>query len=311
MKLNLSPDVTLNLAQEPYTDTGLAVLLAGNQGCGKTNTIAVLCEEFHRNGLPFIIYDPEGDAASLRQLGNDVLVFGPPNPGDEIRRPDYTLDTALRQAGEVINLALKDGYSLIFDLSAPDPDEAEDLPLRAFATLAKTHFALAKQRRTPCLVAIDEAHTLAPQSGATKAQQEAKRVLKNIFTRGRKRGIATVAITQRISYLDKSLVFGSNVKMFGFTDYYPDYETISAYMPSFGFSRMKALQAGEVFLRAKGLLGFTRIRKRYTPHLGQTPPFTARPQPRPDKTRDLQYRAEPASPAVTAAQLSFLPEVSQ
>jgi hypothetical protein len=46
----------------------------GSAGSGKTVTCKVLCEEFVRNGLPVIAVDPQGDLASLGQVGEEADV---------------------------------------------------------------------------------------------------------------------------------------------------------------------------------------------------------------------------------------------
>ena len=70
MIIRLSDDgAQIDLSKPPYDTEGLTCCLLGNKGAGKSNALAVMAEEFHANQIPFIFYDPNGDAASLRQPG--------------------------------------------------------------------------------------------------------------------------------------------------------------------------------------------------------------------------------------------------
>src|SRR3954468_21589599 len=54
----------------------------GNSGSGKTVTCKVLCEEFIRQGVPVIAVDPQGDIASLGQLGDEAEVVARGTPAE-------------------------------------------------------------------------------------------------------------------------------------------------------------------------------------------------------------------------------------
>ncbi len=287
MIIELSPHVRLNLAAPPYLTEGLTAILLGNKGCGKSNTLAVISEEAHASHLPFIYFDPNGDAVSLRQLGDDVVVLGNTQHPDPVRRADYDLALAQRDPGQFIELALKDGYSLVVDL----PDSGQDAvnPIGVFTALVNKHYTMAGRLREPCFIIVDEAHVFAPQSGADKEEQAAKRALGRVANDGRKRGMMLVAATQRATYLDKRIIFGANLRIFGKITYHPDFEVVKHYVPV-SFQQLRALESGEVYITGGGLLGKTHIKLRHTPDLGKTPAIKANRerQKRPSKTTQLQ-----------------------
>lgn len=286
MLIELSPDATLNLASPPYDTEGLTCCLLGNKGSGKSNTLAVMSEEAHRNQLPFIYYDPNGDAVSLRELGSDVLTIGDPAHPDPIRRADYSLATALDECKDFIRMVLKDGYSLVFDLTEQDPPAPH--PLEVFTTMVNEHYRQAGKLREPVLMVADEAHCFAPESGANKLEQASRRSLRKVGSDGRKRGIVCVSATQHATYLDKAIIRAANVRLFGKCTYWPDYrDIIKNYVPA-SFSQLQALRSGEVYIVSEKAFGLTRIKRRQTTDLGQTPAFRKRNKTRPGKEQ-LQF----------------------
>ena len=97
MKIVLSDEgANINLLKSPYLTEGLSLAIIGNKGSGKSWTLAVLAEEAHRNHVPFIYYDVNGDAASLRELGDDVVVIGREH-GQALRCAHYAIDDAERE----------------------------------------------------------------------------------------------------------------------------------------------------------------------------------------------------------------------
>lgn len=285
MKIQLSPDATLNLAAPPYDTEGLTCCILGNKGSGKSNLMAVLAEEAHRNQIPFIYYDPNGDAISLRELGDDVLTIGSPGHPEKIRRADYSLAVASREIGDFVRIVLRDGYSLVLDLV--EQDNAPD-PLSLFTALVNEHYRQAGKVRVPVFVLVDEAQCFAPQSGADEAEQASRRALGKVAADGRKRGMLLTVATQRPTYLDKRLVYGANVRIFGKCTYYPDYEAIKNYTPA-TFSQMQQLRSGEVFIVSEKAFGKTQIKLRHTTDLGKTPAFKNVKRARPNKHNQLEF----------------------
>jgi DNA helicase HerA-like ATPase len=284
MRLNLGINGEgLTLDQPPYATEGLTACVLGNKGSGKSNTMAVLAEELHANQMPFIYYDPNGDALSLGELGADVLTVGNTEHPDPLRRADYALAAAGNDTAGFVRMVLDEGYSLAVDLSAL----TEDASLEILSQLLRVHYRLAGRSRQPVGVFVDEAWKFAPQHKCNDLESLTKYALRQISFDGRKRGMMLTVATQRVTYLDKALVFGCNVRLFGKITYYPDYDAIKHYVPA-TFHQMRAMRSGQVHLVTERAHGIVQIRLRTTTDLGQTPAFARQRRTRPNKA-DLQF----------------------
>jgi len=175
-------------------------------------------------------------------------------------------------------MVLGDGYSLAIDLSAA----AEEVALETAANLLRVHYHLAVKDRQPVGVFVDEAQTLAPQMGAEDIQKETRKILRRISFDGRKRGMMLTVATQRVTYLDKSLVFGCNVRIFGKLTYFPDYDQVKHYLPA-SIDQMRQMRSGQVHLVTERAQGMIQIARRRTTDLGKTPAFKQQRQRRPNK----------------------------
>jgi DNA helicase HerA-like ATPase len=291
MIIELSEQARIDLTHSPYDTEGLGVAILGNKGSGKSNILAVMVEEAHRGQVPFVFFDPNGDACSLRELGEDVVVIGDPGHDEAIRRADYPLEVARRDPGSFIEMILKEGYNLVVDLTEGDNPEFSQL---TFQALINEHFKRAGKLRTPAFVFVDEAHQYAPQSNANKLEKQSLRALGKVASDGRKRGMMLVVATQRPTYLSKRIIFGVNVRIFGKVTYWPDYNDVVRHYIPISFQQMKGLRSGEVFIFGDNIfremnLGKVRVRRRKTKDLGATPLVQPRSRPeRPSKVRQLQ-----------------------
>ena len=284
MIINLSPEANINLGSPPYNTEGLTCAVIGNKGSGKSNLLAVMAEEFHAAEIPFAYYDPNGDAASLRELGGDVIVIGDTNHSEPLRRAHYNLNTAVEQSSEIISMVLDDGFSLVVDMTSR---EGMPHPLEVFIALTTQHYRQSSELREPCAVFVDEAQNIAPQSGATELQVISRRALNQINADGRKRGMVLVTATQRTTFVDKGILFGANLRVFGKLTWHDDYKKAKPYI-SASFREMNNLRSGDVFIVSEKRSGQTRIKLRKTTDLGKTPAFKKRSRRvRPD-IRQLQ-----------------------
>lgn len=286
----------LDLTQPPFDTEGLTACLLGNKGAGKSNTMAVLSEAAHAAGIPFIYYDPNGDCLSLAELGPDVLTIGYPDRPGKLRQAQIELGLARRDAARYLKMVLEEGRSLAVDLSKQRVIEEEDYahPLNVFMALAQEHFHQADRLRTPVLVLVDEAPVFAPQSGGNKVELASRKLLRLIAADGRKRGMALIVAAQHAAYLDKSLIRGSNLKMFGKLTHFPDFDAIKYDLPpgyshpKHGFPKLKKLRSGQTIIVTDGLFGQIQVRRRTTTDLGKTPAFTSRRKPSAEPTTGTQ-----------------------
>lgn len=273
MKIVLTTDgAGLNLLASPYLTEGLSLSIIGNKGSGKSHTLAVLAEEAHRNHLPFIYYDVNGDAASLRQLGDDVLVVGRAQ-SDTMRNAHYVIDDVVKSPADYIRLVLQDGFSLVVDLSGRAIEEKAYF----FATLAEAHFEISESIREPVMALVDEAHIFAPQKRVRGKQVESLDMFTAIMSDGRKRGILLALATQRATYLNKDVLFGMNVRLFGKITWYPDFETVRPYLPpGTRFEHLRGLATGYYYIVSENAYGKLHIKPRTTPDLGGVPVIRTR-----------------------------------
>ncbi len=279
MQLELAHGVQIKLTEPPYETEGLRMAIIGNPGMGKSNIMAVLAEEAYSQGIPFLFFDPNGDACSLRELGPDVVVVGHPGHDEPLRRAHYPLSEVGKDGPKLVRMLLEDDYSLVVDLS--DQDDP-DLAQFAFARLVNEHFRLAGKMRTPALVLVDEAHIFAPEGRADEAETASRKALFKVAHDGRKRGMMLVVASQRSTFLSKRVIFGSNVRIFGKTTYRPDYDqVVRKYLSVVSFQQLLHLRTGEVFLVGENImgesnLGKVQVKRRKTTDLGRTPVIRAR-----------------------------------
>lgn len=259
----------INLTAAPYINEGLSMGILGNKGSGKSYTMAVLCEEAHRNQIPFIIFDLNGDACSLRELGDDVVVIGDDSHDEEVRRAHVDIEHGPDTLIQYIEPVLTDGFSLVIDLSPLT--ELEDQCI-IVAAMLKKHFDLGRQYRTPVMTLVDEAHVFAPQRKSDKEQKTSLTWMSRVMSDGRKRGILFVVVSQRPAFLNKDVLGPCNVRLFGKITYEPDFRILRPYMaPGTKMEHVTRLKAGQYFLMGEKGNGRIQVKKRKTSDLGNTP----------------------------------------
>lgn len=269
MYLNLSPDYNLNLAGAPYAQDGFRLCVLGNPGAGKSTVLAVLAEEAHANGLPFLAVDVKGELTSLAGLGDDILLLGQPAHPKFERRAHLDRLDMLRRPARFARHVLHDHYSLILDLSGQRRQNA----IEQFTALITAVYELAQLEPQPILLLIDEAHNFAPQGRATRSQVEALEVLDLLISEGRSLGLLAALATQRPQEISKMVISPCNVRLFGKMSLEIDYLAVQRYLPPGwrSFRKLKSLHPGEFILWTADYWEQIRIRARRTADWGRTP----------------------------------------
>jgi hypothetical protein len=295
----------IDLLKEPWLTEGISAFMLGNKGCGKSHALAVFAEEAHKNQLPFIFYDKNGDACSLKELGDDVVVIGDVRHFDPDRRAHYSIESIMNNMNEYIKMAVNDGFSFVVDLSAMKEIDMRPILL---AQMIRSHHEIAGLIRLPTMVIVDEAHEFAPQSRATNAQKESLRAMKLMASDGRKRAIHYIAATQRITEINKTFIALMNLKLFGKISHHPDFKYIESYLPlthDGGRVRkmlprdMERLDKQFVICESDGGIGdYARVRfkNRRTKDLGKTP---------------IAVKRSGGRPSLKSYQLNFLENFSE
>ncbi|GIK42469.1 MAG: hypothetical protein BroJett011_63020 [Chloroflexota bacterium] len=269
MYLNLSETYRINLAGPPYAQDGFRLAALGNPGAGKSTLLAVLAEEAHAAGLPFLVVDVKGELSSLGELGDDVLRLGLPNHPLPARRAHLDRSEVLNHPRRFAVHLLRDHYALILDLSG----QKRGLAVETFTALITAVYELAQLDPRPVLLLVDEAHNFAPQGRATRDQVESLAILDLVMSEGRSLGLLAALATQRPQEISKAVISPCNIRLFGKLSLESDYLAIQKYLPPGyrSFSRLRRFLPGEFVVWAGDYWEQVRIRSRRTPDWGATP----------------------------------------
>lgn len=186
--------VTCNL--DRLVDTRL--LVQANSGGGKSWMLRRLLEQTHGQ-VQHLVIDPEGEFASLREQFDYVLAAR--SGGDTAADP--------RSAALLAERLLELKVSAILDIYELKPHER----IRFVRLFLEALIDAPKSLWHPALVIVDEAHVYCPEKG----EAESAGAVKDLATRGRKRGFCAVLATQRLSKLHKDAAAECNNKLIGRT----------------------------------------------------------------------------------------------
>src|SRR3989304_2795008 len=173
------------------------LLFQANSGGGKSYALRKFCEVTHGK-VQQIILDVEGEFSSLREKFDYILVG-----------KDGDIPVNLRASELLAKRLLELNTSAIIDLYELKHHERK----RFVKNFLDSLMQLPKELWHPCLIIIDECHIFSPESKS--GQAESLDSVKDLATRGRKRGFALVAATQRLSKLSKDVVAELNTKLIG------------------------------------------------------------------------------------------------
>ena len=159
------------------------LLICANSGGGKSWLLRLIAELLVGT-MPVIIFDVEGEFASLREKFDFVLV----GPGGET-------PADCRSAKLVIEKLLELRASAVIDLSELDVRERH----RYMRLAAEAAINAPKAFWRPTCFIFDEAHEFCPENG--KGESEAKGAVLAFATKGRKRQFLAIFATQRVHKL--------------------------------------------------------------------------------------------------------------
>lgn len=172
-----------------------AFALLAKRGAGKSYTGAVMAEEFARNGIPFVVFDPIDVwwglrlAANGKDKGLPVVVFG-------LQHADIQLD---RTMGKKIARAVVDeNISCVISTFGMSKTDMRNI-------IADFAEELLNINNTPRHVFIEEAHEFVPQR-VFGAGARCFAAVEALLVMGRNRGIGVTLINQRAATLNKDLL---------------------------------------------------------------------------------------------------------
>lgn len=238
------------------------LLLQGSSGAGKSETLRVIVEQAFEY-VTCNIVDPEGEFGNLAEhIGAQTIL------ASEISAEGLTA-AAMRGRHNRIALHL--------DLSNLGADERITKAAAFFTGLTECP---REDWANTVLVAIDEAHLLAPHMAASSRDAETRRLgvatLTDLCARGRKRGIAPVIATQRLAKLSASVVSELQNALIGTNVFDRDVARAGELL---GMSAKRAadlrrLTPGQFYAIGPALCSsavLATMTRSVTPHLGATP----------------------------------------
>ncbi len=175
------------------------LLIQANSGGGKSVLARIIIEEVFGK-VPFIIMDIEGEYYTLKEKFGDILIIG----GQHADIP-ISLKSAALLPKEIIGNRL----NVVIDMS--------DLKMNDRILYSKYFIEammdLPQQYWVNYFAFIEESHKLCGEQD----KQASASAIKDLMSRGRKRGYCGVLITQRISKLHKDAAAECNNKFIGRT----------------------------------------------------------------------------------------------
>lgn len=253
--LQISTDFKLDL--KDYEKEGIRIFISGISGSGKSNSAKVIAEEILKIPIPLIILDPEGEYASLRERFESIIIIG--GKYADIPLTEYIIE-------ELITLQYESGVSLIFDIS----ELFEQKQIEYSAEIMKTLYYKATKYRKPIFLFVEECSLIAPE----KIQIKSSKFAKEIISKGRKRGIHSIWISQRTAFVSKDIISQCNIRMIGKLIENNDIIHIKDILKNANLSKVEILNlTQEFFLITKKFKDKIKFRKAEIRDLSQTPLF--------------------------------------
>jgi len=276
-ELHLAPGFSIPAAQ---VATQTFAILA-KRGAGKTGAAAVMAEEMHAAGVPFVVVDPVGSWWGLRS-SVDGKKQGLPIPILGGHHGDVPLERG--SAELVADLIIDETLSCVLDVSALESEAAKRQFLAAFAD------RLFRQKGRPGKDAplhlfLEEADDYAPQR-AGRDVAKCLGAFQRIVKQGRARGLGATMITQRSAVLNKDLLTQIETLIVLRTTSPQDRKAIGEWVSTHGQAKelldsLTELRDGEAWVWSAWLNLVKRIqfRRRSTYDSGATPTLAARRAP--------------------------------
>lgn len=175
------------------------MLIQANSGGGKSTIARVIMEQAFGK-IPFIVMDIEGEYYTLKELSGDIVVIGG-------QHADVAISIAL--ASKLPRFIIENSLSVVVDVSDLEMHER----IRFAKIFLESLMQLPQQFWVPYLIFLEECHKLAGEQD----KYESGPAVKDLMSRGRKRGYCGIPITQRISKLHKDVAAECNNKFIGRT----------------------------------------------------------------------------------------------
>lgn len=266
--------VTLGDVQfDPVDTQDFRLSVEGTSGTGKSNTLAVILEDLADVAIPTLIIERLGALSPVRLEDDAIVVVG--------ARQEEGVDLAvgLEDLDQIGTWVLDRGMKILLDVSTYADYEQEGSRVHeaaARAVRSLNDWAHEKYRagdRTKSLLAVDEAHYMAPKDSAPEPElnEHVKRCrgqLIKVATEGGNKGISVIVGYQRRAFLHNGVIQLAQ----DFIAHRPGDEDISRTSRALRCSEdeLASLGTGEILARGASvtggeLIGPTTVRKRRSP----------------------------------------------
>jgi hypothetical protein len=260
-------EINLGSIQIPINAATKTFAILAKRGAGKTYTGAVMAEEFFKNNIPFIVFDPIDVWFGLRinkngkDKGLPVVVFG-------IEHADIKLDREMGR--QIAQAVIRDNVSCVISTFGL-PKVAQRHLIAEFAD------EILNINNTPRHIFIEEAHEYVPQR-VFGAMGKTFNAVSNLVVMGRNRGLGVTLLSQRAATVNKDVLTQIDtliaMRSIGPQDRkalrdWVEYHTAEGDFEKF-ISSLPSLPTGEGWLWSPEFLGkfeYIKIRKRETFHI--------------------------------------------
>ncbi len=260
-------------------------LIVGIRRSGKSTLLLALVEELARYGLPFVLFDTQGEYSGLvspKFLRNPRLAGNVEQMSDT---PDaalpYLANLTVENAYNVGKAAVKNVLQLVVNLKGYDDNTAALIMSEIVDGVNDWQESRPNDKRIPFTFGIDEGQKWFPQDKSDRSpdiEPATQAILDEAFNgtvvaRGGKNGLGLIVATQRYSQLNKKLL-QSQWKFY--LQQTEEIDLARYKRQGIDPDEAKSLQQGEVIAFGPDVDHFTfQCRRSYTPHEGHTPNASA------------------------------------
>lgn len=188
-------NLNLGTVKIPINAATKSFAVLAKRGAGKTYTAGVLAEEFSKNNIPFVVFDPIDVwwglrlAANGKDKGLPVVVFG-------LEHADIPLTRDMGR--EIARAVVNENISCVISTFGMPKTGMRHL-------IAEFSEEILNINNTPRHVFIEEAHEFVPQR-VQGAGAKCFSAVEALVTMGRNRGIGVTLINQRAATVNKDVL---------------------------------------------------------------------------------------------------------
>ncbi|MFB6360770.1 MAG: hypothetical protein ABEH59_05550, partial [Halobacteriales archaeon] len=196
---------------DPVETQDIRLSVEGTSGTGKTNTLAVILEDLAPSNMPTLIVERLGALTTVRHQDDNIVVVG------EKDEEGIDLVVPLDELDKLGSWVMDRGMKILLDVStyADYSEEQSRVHLAAAKAIRslndRAHERYRAGDRRKALLAIDEAHYMAPKDNAPEPDLDdwVKRCRGQIIkasTEGGNKGINTIVAYQRRAFLHNGVI---------------------------------------------------------------------------------------------------------